>query len=288
VDLRDLSIRFPAGNERKIFHLSRPFQKDSRVFSMTFQLYNRVAGKIEDSRSFPLPAASFAAHDATASAKAAVPRRAPGDAASAGSTVLREAGDQGAHTDAALDCPFIFEDIQTNTETLHFRIQNRNNIPVKIGAVSAKAKFFDGFDHDLNISCSAAEIAPGQDVRCTSPLQPARCPTFHRIDVSAVLNGKRLRGEMEIDAPVKAVESEPVIRLKKRKMDNCCNYGNGSGEAEVIVRGVYVRLGTQVTMKGIVNFDGAGAVIYRNGFNVSEWNGYVPGGNLFLLQRHCK
>jgi len=237
-------ISLPAGNAGKTHHLTRPFEKNAKASEVLFQVYHQVENTIVTSQAYPVPAISpyvGGMQAVTASGKPAPPQRVSGGSAK---------------IDTGLDIAFLFSPIiPDRRQHQQFQIQNRGSFPVKIEKISAKSKFLVGIDQDIeDIRCSTPEIQAGQSVECFYLIDAIDCPTLSMIEFTAEINGTIHHGELKIDAPVKMISSNPIIRLSKKRESGCWE-GNGSGEVDIIIRGSYVKPGGVVTMKALASVD---------------------------------
>lgn len=233
-------IPLPAGHAGKTYVLTRPFQRDARVSAVVLQVYQQAEHKVVATQTYPVSAiASYGIQGATTSSQPAAPQK---------------ASDASVKIDTTLDVAFVFSPISSNyDEQQRFRIQNKSAYVVRVNGVSAKAKFLVGIDQEVEVSCPR-EIQPGQSVECSYKSFAVECPTLASIDVEATLNGNTHHGQLKVDAPIRGIARNPLIRLEKDR-EGGGSYGTGSGKAEIIIRGSYVKLGGKVTMKAFASVD---------------------------------
>ncbi len=230
-------IPLPAGNTGKIYPLTRPFQREPGASAITLQVHHRQEGKVVASRTYPLPAPD--------------PSVIGGSGREAGSSVPQRGADRVPKADTHLDVVFVPQD---PVFARNFRILNRSSFPVKIDAISAKAKFTAGADQDGEVECSPRQIEPGQGADCRRRLFAEQCPTWSAVEIRAVLNGTPFQEVYHFDSPVRPIKEKPIVRIEKKKqLDD--QFDMAGGTVDVIIRGTYVRVGSLVTIKGLASMD---------------------------------
>lgn len=230
-------IPLPAAQAGKVFRLTRPMRTDSAASTVFLQVYNQVERRVAATQSYPLSAiAGRGIRGVTTSRESVRPSK---------------GAESAARIDTSLDVEFLFRPILPGGGRQLFHLRNKSAVPVRIEALSGGARFLMGVEQEVSVYCprEIREIRPGQSVDCSFDSSAVDCPTLSAIWVDATLNGVSHRGELQLEAPIARISSEPVIQLTTRKKDTCCQYGNGSGEATVFIQGSYVRPGTSVTMK---------------------------------------
>lgn len=233
-------IVLPAGNAGKTFQLTRPFQKEPPAVRMIFQVYNRAENRMVASQRYPLSAiSSYGLQGAatSSSAKPAAPQRVP-----AGSS-------------AKPDMDFKV-DFAADRDSRQIQIQNNNSFPVKIDEIAGKARFLAGVDQEINVDCKHKKtIQPGESVICYFD-HVAYCPTLYRIDLDAKINGNTYHEEINYDAPIKEITKEQLVSLERlSKIPQYRDLDWPGATAKIIIRGLYVRIGTSVTIKALASLD---------------------------------
>ena len=230
-------VDLPAGNAGKTYHLTRSFQKSPDVAAIVFEVFSQAENRVVASQSFPLSAvSSYDIQGANPSSRPNVPQSVP---------------DHNAILNTDIKYSLIFTSAQDK-----FQIQNNSAYPLKISEMTAKAKFMVGIDEEVRVRCDPKEMQPGRSIACEYSNVPHSCATLTGIDFRFKLNGVAYQEELKFDAPtIRIISSEPVIRLKKAKATSSRIDMNGSGIAEVTVRGSHVKPGAKVTMKALVSVD---------------------------------
>jgi len=228
-------IPLPAAQAGKIFRLTRPMRTDSAASAVFLQVYNQVERRVAATQSYPLSAiAGRGIRGVTTSREPARPSRGTESAARIDTS--------------SPDVEFVFSSIAQP----RFQLLNKSTFPLRIDAVSGRAMFMAGVAQDISVNCPR-EIQPSQSVECSFSA-PLECPTLNAIRLEATLNGSTHHGQLEVDAPIRTIDRNPLIWLEKDK-EGAGGYGNGSGKARILIRGSYVRLGGTVTLKALASVD---------------------------------
>lgn len=233
-------MALPAGNQGKTFHLTRPFQKSPGLSRVTFQVYNQAEGRVAASQTYPLPANAFLDKGReTASAKPAVPQRAPGSSS--------------AKPDMNFDVNF---DVDRDTQQIH--IQNNNSFTVTINEIAGKTRFLAGVDQEITVDCKNKKtIQPGESITCNYfTTQFSYCPALTQIDLEAKISGNIYQKTLNYDAPIKRITKEPLVSLERlSKIPQYRDLDWPGATAKIIIRGLYVRIGSIVTIKAQASLD---------------------------------
>lgn len=220
-------IVLPAAAAGKTLTLTRTYQGQPALASLRFEVFDRVAGKVLQTQTYPIGELGMRTESATL----------------AGGLPRERAVVTGGELKYTLR-PYLAE--------AAFGLRNDSPFPLRIERVSAvyRQPGLAGLDAP---ACAQAVLQPGQETRC--PLARARlaCAGLTDIELDLQLNGVRFFERLMASSTVREIGREPVVRLERRKHDNVV--GNGSGFASVSVPGVYLPIGGRAVIKALASLD---------------------------------
>jgi hypothetical protein len=71
--------------------------------------------------------------------------------------------------------------------------------------------------------------------------------------LEARLNENSYNKEVNFDAPIRKITQEPLVSLEKQR--RIPQYDSSGATAKIIIRGLYVRIGSLVTIKALASLD---------------------------------